>query len=120
MMIFCSIFIYWMLLLSTTCAQHQQIRRFSQISGKNVFYGYANMVAHQDHILNVTALQTITINTTSPAKCITNCIDVENCNSVNVIIEQNGDLECQLLDTDRFRNSSSFIPQTESTHYAIK
>ncbi|XP_066921772.1 uncharacterized protein [Clytia hemisphaerica] len=97
--------------------QGQQIRRISEISGRNVFYGYANMVAHQGHILNVTALQTITINITSPAKCITNCIDVENCNSVNVIIGQN--LECQLLDTDRFRNSSYFMPQTQSTHYAI-
>ena len=86
-----------------------------------VQYGFTNMVAHSGDILNVTAIQVITTNITSPSSCITNCIHVEQCNSVNVVeIPQSaGKFECQLLDTDRFRNASNFVTQRGSTHYAI-
>ncbi|XP_066918057.1 uncharacterized protein [Clytia hemisphaerica] len=96
-----------------------QIRRVGQAMGADkVTYGYAKMVAHEGFILNMNS--TNTTKTNSYQDCITNCINVDNCFSINVNQTDNGDIECQLLETDRFRSSSKFVRMETSTHYAIE
>ena len=65
------------------------------------------MVAHEGFKLNVTSINTTQTN--SSQECIANCIDVDSCFSLNVNKMDDGDIECQLLDTDRFRISSNFV-----------
>ncbi|XP_066916853.1 uncharacterized protein [Clytia hemisphaerica] len=124
MNLFFGIFLRISLVILPSCCRCQQIRRLSTLqTNSSVQYGFANMVAHVNHILDVTPIQVITSNITSNSNCIVHCINFDTCTSTNVVVQNAlasaGHLECQLLGTDRFRNSTSFVEQIGSTHYAI-
>ena len=76
------------------------------------------MIPQSGQFLNVTAMKT----TQQPTKdnCVLDCIDTDDCWSINAIEQPNGSsFQCQLLSTDKHRNSANYVALTGSTHFAI-
>ena len=76
------------------------------------------MLPYEGKFLNVTATKT----TQQPTKdnCVLDCIDIDDCWSINAIEQPNGSsFQCQLLSTDKHRSSTNYVALTGSTHFAI-
>ncbi|XP_066928014.1 uncharacterized protein [Clytia hemisphaerica] len=98
----------------------EMLRRVDVSTVNNkVEYGYVSMVTHDNHILNVTAIN-ISYHKTSQ-ECIRTCLNFTNCGSINLKKQQNNEIyECHILDTDRFRNASNFVSSsTGNSHFSL-
>ena len=76
------------------------------------------MLPHRGYRLNVTAIK-ITRQPTND-QCIIDCMNTTNCWSINAVEQLDvDDVECQLLATNKHRNSTEYVAQTGSTHFFI-
>ena len=76
------------------------------------------MLPQQGYYLNVTAIKTTRHPTND--QCILDCVETTNCWSINAVQQLSGDdVECQLLSTNKHRNSTEYITRNNSTHFFI-
>ena len=79
---------------------------------------FASFVKASSVKLNVTTLTSLKVSELE--ECAFECIDNKECYSVNFGGTLGGKYSCELLGTDRFRESSKLVDSEEFDHYYIK
>ena len=81
---------------------------------------YANFAAHTFRYLNITVFQSASVK--GLRECGKLCVDHSSCFSVNVAAspDGNGCILCELLPSDKYNNSDSFIDSAVFHHLSIK
>ena len=95
---------------------HQGMNKFS--IGEKQQIGWVGMKPYKNYILNIKPLEEHFV--INPTECSILCMIHDICISINVIFHSNGNLSCELLEGDIFRNSTHFHKHDSSVHYAVK
>ena len=81
---------------------------------------YANFAAHKFRYLNITPLDSTSVK--EPLECGLLCVTHSSCFSTNLAAfhDQEGNIKCELLQSDKYNNSDKFFESAGYYHLSIK
>lgn len=111
--------LYANLVFQAMCGSYVDQAGLKRHAGKEGF-AYASFAEHKFRYLNTTRLASILVN--EPQECDFSCLLHSSCYSFNkaILPDIGQKILCELLQSDKYNESSKFLASREFHHYSIE